>query len=112
MARGVRELSYDSCDDWDSWATIPTHLVVRRFLILEGVGLFHPDIVPFLNYRVWLEVPLDEATARGIARERSLGREQSEIWKHLWEPNEIAFERKFQPKRSAHCLVRPELPIA
>ena len=52
LARGVRELSYDSCDDWDSWETVPTHLVMERFLILEGVGLFHPDVVPYLDYRI------------------------------------------------------------
>lgn len=107
LAGGVHELSYDSCDDWDTWQTVPTPLVVERFLILEGVGLFHPDIVPYLDYRIWLDVPLATASARGIARERKLGREPKDVWKRLWEPNEMDFERKFRPKRLAHRLVRP-----
>lgn len=111
LARGVRELSYDSCDDWDSWETVPTHLVMERFLILEGVGLFHPDVVPYLDYRIWLDVPLAEATARGITRERILGRDPGDVWQRLWEPNESDFERKFQPKESAHRLVRSERSV-
>ena len=111
LARGVRELSYDSCDDWDSWETVPTHLVMERFLFLEGVGLFHPNVVPYLDYRIWLDVPLAEATARGITRERILGRDPGDVWQRLWEPNESDFERKFQPKESAHRLIRPEQSV-
>ena len=106
LERGVHDLRYDRCNDWDSWKTIPTHLTVQRFLVLEGVGLFHPEVLPFLEYRIWLDVSLAEATARGIAREWRLGRDQEEIWKSLWEPNEIDFERTFRPKELAHCLVR------
>lgn len=111
LARGVHELSYESCDDWDSWETIPAHLLVKRFLVLEGVGLFHPDVVPYLDYRIWIDVPLAEATARGIAREHSLGRNPGGVWQRLWAPNEIDFERQFEPKESAHRLVRPELTV-
>ena len=111
LARGVHELSYDSCDDWDSWETVPTHLVMERFLILEGVGLFHPDVVAYLDYRIWLDVPLAEATAQGITREWFLGRDPGDVWQRLWEPNESDFERKFQPKESAHRLVRSERSV-
>ncbi|WP_298339068.1 hypothetical protein [Ferrimicrobium sp.] len=111
LARGVRELSYDSCNDWETWETVPTHLVMERFLLLEGVGLFHPDVVPYLDYRIWLDVPLAEATARGIARERILGRDQGDVWQRLWGPNESDFERKFQPKESAHRLVCSERSV-
>lgn len=109
--RGARELSYDSCDDWDSWETVSTHLVVERFLIVEGVGLFHPELVPYLAYRIWLDVPLADASARGIAREESLGRVPGDVWQYVWEPNEIDFERKFQPKESVHCMVCPRISL-
>jgi len=107
LKSGVRDLRYDSCDDWDSWETVTAHLTVGRFLVLEGVGLFHPDVVPYLEYRIWLDVPLADATARGLARERSLGRDQTDLWQRVWEPNEVDFERKFQPKQLAQCMVRP-----
>lgn len=110
LSRGARELSYDSCDDWDTWETVSQHLLVERFLILEGVGLFHPVVVPYLDYRIWLDVPLAEATARGITREQSLGRDPGDVWQHFWEPNEIAFERQFHPKERAHRFVCPDIP--
>ncbi len=98
LCRGAHELSYDSCDDWDSWESVPTQLVVERFVILEGVGLFYPDVVPYLDYRIWLDVPLAEATAQGIRRKQRLGRDPGDVSQRLWEPNEADFERKFHPK--------------
>ncbi len=106
LQNGTLAVQYDCCDDWNSWETIPTNLVVERFVVLEGVGLFHPDVLPYLDYRIWLDVPLADATTRGIARERLLGRDPGEVWKSLWEPNERDFERKYQPKESAHSLIR------
>lgn len=108
LSHGTCELSYDSCDDWDSWETVPMHILVERFLIVEGVGLFHPEIIPFLDYRIWLDMPLAESTARGIAREQRLGRDPGDVWQLLWEPNEVDFEHRFQPKELAHRLVRPK----
>lgn len=110
LSRGARELSYDRCDDWDSWETVLTHLLLERFLILEGVGLFHPAVVPYLDYRIWLDVPLTEATAQGLARAHSLGRNPDDVWHRVWEPNEIDFEHKFHPKEWAHRFVRLGVP--
>lgn len=110
LSGGARKLSYDSCDDWDTWATVPRALLVERFLILEGVGLFHPDVVPYLDYRIWLDVSLAEATLRGVRREQNLGHDPGNVWQHLWEPNEVDFERQFHPKEWAHRFVRPKVP--
>ena len=110
LHRGVRELSYDSCHDWASWATVSTHVLVERFLILEGVGLFHPDVIPYLDYRLWLDVPLAEATAQGVRREQERGRDPGDVGQLLWEPNEVGFERKFHPKEWAHRFVRHRAP--
>lgn len=83
LACDVHKLSYERCDDWDTWEPIPTQVVVERFVILEGVGLFHPDLIPYLNYRIWLDVPLTEASAQGIVREHRLGRNPGDVWQRL-----------------------------
>jgi hypothetical protein len=111
LTRGIHELSYESCTDWDSWKIHTAHVVVKRFLILEGVGLFHPDVIPHLDYRIWLEVPLSQATAQGIVREQSLGRDPGDVWQRVWEPNEIDFDRRFHPQESVHCRVRLDLTV-
>lgn len=111
VTQGVRDLSYDRCDNWDSWETVSAHLAADRFVIVEGVGLFHWDVVPYLDYRIWLDVPLPDASARGIARERHLGRDPGTVWSRVWEPNEIDFERRFHPRKSAHRLIVPRRPV-
>ena len=106
IAAGARTLTYDSCDDWDSWQTASVTLTLDRHLILEGVGLFLSALLPYLNWRLWLDVPLAVATARGKARARALGREVEDLWHTVWEPNERAFACAFQPRGRAHILVR------
>ena len=38
LSHGTRDVTYNSCANWNTWETIARHLVVERFLILEGVG--------------------------------------------------------------------------
>ena len=110
VVAGARAVVYDSCDDWDTWQTVSVRLAISRYLILEGVGLFHPDLLPYLDYRLWLDVSLAEATAQGIARERALSRDVRTLWKSIWAPNERDFESRFHPRNAADCLVRPSAP--
>lgn len=107
VSEGVRSITYGLCDDWESWQTVATEIAVDRYLIVEGVGLFHPDLLPYLSWRIWLDVSLPRATAQGIARERSNGRDVAALWESLWVPNEVAFDSRFQPRARAHCRVRP-----
>lgn len=82
-------------------------LQIGRVVIVEGIGLFHPEVAPYLDYRIWLDVDLDTATDRGIARELSLGHVQSPAWLAVWKPNEFDFEQHFRPRASADLLVTP-----
>ncbi len=107
FSSGCPKIRYDACDDWESWTSAWVERQVGRFLVVEGVGLFHPDLLRYLDYRIWLDVPLRRATAQGIARERALGRFVERLWRSTWEPNERDFERAFEPRQSAHRLVRP-----
>lgn len=108
VAAGTLLTRYDRCDDWESWQSVSVQVVVDRYLIVEGVGLFHPDLLPYLDYRVWMDVPLKDATARRATREFALGRNSLGLWTDLWEPNEEDFERRFAPRAHAHLFVRPD----
>lgn len=107
FSSGCPEIRYDACDDWESWATAPVEWPVGRYLVVEGVGLFHPRQLGYLDYRIWLDVPLVRATAQGIARARELGQDTDALWQSIWEPNERDFDRIFRPREGAHRLVRP-----
>ena len=106
LRAGCRQMLYDRCDDWESWQTVSTPLRVDHVLILEGVGLFHPDLLPYLDYRLWIGMPLTDATRHGIAREAALGRAVRHLWEATWEPNERDFEARFHPCAAADQIVR------
>jgi uridine kinase len=99
-------ITYDSCDDWDTWHTKPVTVVVDRALVLEGIGLFHPDLQEFVDFRIWLDVDLDTATRQGTARELAAGRDPGRVWKDVWEPNEADFFAAYSPKAIADLVVR------
>jgi len=107
LAAGAREVTYDRCDDWDTWRTTPARLRVERHLVVEGVGLFHPGLLAWLHHRLWLDVPLATATARGIARDMARGQDTRALWEGVWAPTETAFARRFRPRDLADVVVRP-----
>jgi hypothetical protein len=103
---GERSISYDSCYDWDNWLTRPVAIDVSHYLVLEGIGIFHPDVDTFFDVTIWLDVDLETATRQGISRELSGGRDQGQVWRELWEPNDADFFARYNPKTSADLVVR------
>jgi uridine kinase len=99
-------VTYDSCDDWGNWHTKPVTIAVDGALVLEGIGLFHPDLQAFLDFRIWLDVDLGTATRQGMARELAAGRHPGGVWRDVWEPNEADFFAKYSPKATANLIVR------
>jgi uridine kinase len=82
-------------------------------LVVDLVGLFHPAVLDRLDIRVWMDVDLATATARGLARDASLGRDHGGLWRDVWVPNEQDFERNFSPRDAAtHLLLdNPGRPV-
>ncbi|MGC4047503.1 MAG: hypothetical protein QM758_27220 [Armatimonas sp.] len=100
--RAGQEVRYQMGDDREAdhggWRTVP--LCSR--LIIEGCSVFHPVLLPLLDFKIWLEVPLEIATARGIARDSAqFGVDMTSHWKERWEPNERAFLERFQPQEAS-----------
>jgi uridine kinase len=79
-----------------------------RVLIVDAVGLFHPQCAAFIDLKVWVDVELELATAQGKTRDRALGRDHDRLWDDIWVPNERAFAENFAPRSSADVLVEPE----
>lgn len=94
--------------DWETGAVNgATSVALRRFLVVEGCGILQPSLAGFYNLSIWVDVPLEEATRRGIARDRSQGAFWDENWLQIWEPNERDFYAKYAPDRLARLLYRP-----
>jgi uridine kinase len=77
-------------------------------LIVDAVGLFHPELDGALDVQIWVDVDLATATERGKARDRSLGRDHDQLWDTVWAPNDRDFMQRFRPDLNADILYRPE----
>jgi uridine kinase len=102
---GERLITYDSCHDWETWHSEPVTIEIDRVLVLEGIGMFHPLLLPFFDYRVWLDVDLATATHQGTTRELAEGRDPGSAWKDIWEPNDVDFFASSSPMAAADLVV-------
>lgn len=88
--------------DWSVRALGPVEpLPTTDVVIVDLIGLFHPDAMPHIDVAVWCDVDLDTAARRGMARDRRLGRDHDRLWRDVWIPNERDFEARFAPRGGA-----------
>lgn len=73
-------------------------------LLVDLIGLFHPEALDFLDVSIWVDVSLSVAQERGMQRDELLGRDFAWLWNEVWVPNEIDFERNFAPRDHADVL--------
>lgn len=91
--------------DWTTRALGEAELVPSGdILLVDLIGLFHPEALPVLDISVWVDVPLDIAKERGMQRDTALGRNHRRLWNEVWIPNEIDFDANFRPKAHADVL--------
>lgn len=79
-------------------------------ILVDLIGLFHPETEPYLDLRIWCDVNLATSTAWGKSRDARLGRDHTELWDKIWVPNEIDFFADFEPRRMAD-LIMPPAPL-
>lgn len=82
----------------------PEPLPTGDVLLVDLIGLFHPEALPVLDLTIWVDASLDTARERGMRRDEALGRGHSRLWRDVWVPNEIEFDRNFSPRVSAEVL--------
>ena len=93
---------------WD-WGTgelaAPEHRPEGRVLVVDLIGLLHPEALPALDLTVWCDVDVTLATARGMARDRAAGNDHDALWRDVWVPNDADFAERFRPRDAADVLV-------
>lgn len=85
----------------------PEPVPLADVLLVDLIGLFHPEALPALDLSIWVDVPLETAQARGMRRDEALGRDHTRLWRDVWIPNEIDFERNFSPRERSEVLYAP-----
>lgn len=74
------------------------------YVILEGVSSFHPDIADYIDYKIWLDIPAEDAKNRMITRDRESGQEHGDLWDH-WTDSYQDYKDLHRPDASADLIV-------
>ncbi|NNC13604.1 AAA family ATPase [Planctomonas sp. JC2975] len=82
----------------------PEPVPATDLLVVDLIGLFHPESLPALDLTVWCDVDLETAAERGMARDRRLVRSHDEPWRQVWVPNERDFEHAYAPKEHSAVM--------
>ncbi len=83
-------------------------LVDAEVVVVEGLGLFTPELVDLFDVKVWIDVALATATAQGMWRdEHEYGNAQADLWLEVWQPNDADFFARFRPDLAADVHYRP-----
>ena len=97
-------------DDWAAFDRVQLRSSLDQqtseLVICEGVGLLHPDTLDRYDLKVWVDVDLETATARGMKRDREeYNVDHDRLWREEWVPTELRFEAKHNPKAKADYWV-------
>lgn len=82
----------------------PEPLPDAEVLIVDAIGLLHPELDGIFDLTIWVDVDLAVATERGKARDHLLARDHDRLWDEVWVPNERDFAARFDPRGHADLL--------
>ena len=75
-------------------------------IILEGVTVLHPDFLPYVDFKIWIDYPQELGFARGVKRDiEKDGVDNTEKWKKIWMPQEKEYVGKQNPKQYADIVI-------
>ena len=78
----------------------------EKMLIVEGVGLFRPELNKYFAYKIWIDCPIETATFRGKKRDREeYHTPQDEKWDGIWKKNDLQYYESFKPAEKADIIV-------
>jgi uridine kinase len=77
-----------------------------RVVLVEGIRLIRPELLPLVDISVWIDCPLEFATDRAKGRNRQQGDSDAEIalWDTKWVPEAKLYLEQAAPDRIASFL--------
>ncbi len=94
--------------DWSTWELgEPVDLPAGSVLIVDSIGILHPDLLGHFDLTVWVDASHEDATRRGMARDRAAGSDHDRLWVEVWEPNDRDFDALFSPRDVADLRCGP-----
>lgn len=78
----------------------------RDILIVEGVGLFRPELNHYFTFKIWIDCPIEKAIARGKARDREIYKSPNDTqWDGEWKKNDLEYFDALHPRDVADFIV-------
>lgn len=76
-------------------------------LIIEGIGLFRPELMDYFGYTIWIDCPIDVAIARGKRRDNEdYGVNNDISWDGIWKKNDLECYQHFSPEKHSDIVVK------
>jgi uridine kinase len=102
--------------DWerDAWAEQDYAVEPGAIVLVEGVFLFRPEVVPVLDLKVWLEISFDDALARALERDAdAMGGEPGvrERYATRYFPGQRAHLERDRPHEQADVVLGQDSPV-
>lgn len=77
-----------------------------RLVIVEGIRLLQPELLPLFDLSVWIDCPQSIAIERAKSRDRAQGEDEDTVnlWDTDWGPKDKAYFEAFRPDTLADVL--------
>ena len=99
-------LKYQGKDDKDKVLYFDEEL--PKVVVVEGVRLLQPDLIPFFDISVWIDCPQEIAKVRAKERDRSQGEPEENVseWDTNWGPKDKKYFDLFRPDQLASFIYK------
>lgn len=95
--------------DWNAGGLGPVvDLPGTRVLLVDAIGILHPDLDGCFDLSIWVDVDLEVAGERGRQRDRINGHDHDRLWTDVWLPNDRDFAARFDPVGRADVRYLPD----
>lgn len=106
FSQGTNPISYGHWDDGQNSIVKMNKVPHSDLLIVEGVGLFQPELLKYFAYKIWIDCAQEVGIARGKKRDREVHKNpQDEKWDELWKRNDQEYFDTYKPKDLADLIV-------
>lgn len=98
--RNGQSAAYQKLDYDSNTLSDPIPVPKTKYLIIEGVSTFHPDIAKYMDYKIWINTPREVADARGRQRDKALGSDNDHLWDN-WTATYQDYKDRYHPEAMA-----------
>lgn len=98
----VYGIAHPSTGKIESTKTVPE----GKKVIIEGVGIFRPELMKYFDYTIWIDCPTNVAIQRGKDRDRYVHHNPNDkLWDTIWKKNDQEYIESYDPKNNADYIL-------